>query len=254
MMLIIPSMELVRGKCTRVTQGATGSHSYYKLLSANPPELAMLWRKENAKSLHITDRDSLNGDDNSENETAIYEVANSVDIPLQLYANFPTVESCSNWLENGVFRIVLSTLILDNPDGVAKLVSEYTSSRIVIGVRANNGIVEFVGEYPAMKDSTFAKRARELGISRIIYSDQAWEGTYVGPDPETLKRIARETNMRITASGGIDSPEELWMVQELGEHNVDSVLIGRAIFENRFPCQKIWRSIEGEIAHEARKR
>ncbi|MFM8569238.1 MAG: HisA/HisF-related TIM barrel protein, partial [Candidatus Kapaibacterium sp.] len=80
-----------------------------------------------------------------------------------------------------------------------------------------------------------------------VYLDAAWEGTYEGPDVETLRRIARESGMRITAAGGIDSPQELWAMNELLGENIDSVVVGRAIFENRFPCQLMWRSIEQEI-------
>src|SRR5689334_23059184 len=104
-MLIIPAMELVQGKCTRLTEGVKGTKTFYSRLSANPRELAMLWRKENAKSLHITDRDSLNGDDNEANVAAIYEVVNMVDIPVELLSDFTTTEKCFEWLENGVFRL-----------------------------------------------------------------------------------------------------------------------------------------------------
>ncbi len=246
MLLIIPAMELSQGHCTRETQCSDGMQRYYKHLSSNPSELARLWRTENAKTIHITDRDALRGDDNKDNCTAIYEIVSSVDIPVQLYSHFPTVESCEQWLENGVFRLVLSTLILDDPEGVRRLINEYTSSRIVLGLRADQGMIRFNGEYPALRDTTFARMAYNLGITRMIYSDQAWEGTYDGPDAETLKRIAGESGMRVTASGGIDSPEELWMVQSLSEYNIDSVVIGRALYENRFPCQAIWRFIEEE--------
>ncbi len=248
MILIIPAMELVKGGCTRQTEGQKSSTPYYEQLSSKPSELARLWRTENAKTLHITDRDGIDGLDNSLNCEVIRDIVNSVDIPVQLYSHFPSVSSCIDWLEKGVFRLVLTTLVLDDPDGVEQLVHEYTSSRIVLGIRADEGMVHFRGDYPAIPDTTFALMGRELGITRAIYSDSSWEGTYFGPDPDTLRRIAETTHLRITASGGIDSPEELWMLEELASHNIDSVVVGRALFENRFPCQQIWRSIEAELA------
>lgn len=239
-------MELMQGHCVRKIAGEPGTEAYYERLSEYPRELAKLWRVENAKSLHITDRDALYGEDNEDNQTMIQEIIDSIDIPIELFSRFDSVETCREWLELGVFRIILSTLILDDPEGVAQLVREYTSSRIVVAVRANNGVVEFGGEYPPIGDAEFALQAKELGIRRIIYSDLAWEGTYFGPDVDTLQRIASETTMRVTASGGIDSPQELWHVQDLVSFGVDSVVVGRAMFENRFPCQKIWRLIEAE--------
>ncbi len=248
MILIIPAMELVGGGCTRQTEGMTSSTPFYEKCSSNPAELARLWRVENAKTLHITDRDGLEGKDNHLNRATILQIVKSVDIPVQLFSRFPDVHCCREWLESGVFRLVLSTLLLDDPDGVEQLVHEYTSSRIVVGLRATNGMVHLGPGYETMPDTTLALTARQLGISRAIYSDSSWEGTYFGPDPDTLRRIAHTTHLRITASGGIDSPQELWMLEELAAENIDSVVVGRALFENRFPCQQIWRSIEAELS------
>ncbi|MFN8367703.1 MAG: HisA/HisF-related TIM barrel protein [Candidatus Kapaibacterium sp.] len=246
MMLIIPAMDFTQGHCVRKIQGEPGTEHFYEKLSENPHELAKLWRIENAKSLHITDRDSLNGNDNSDNIASINDVIDAVDIPVELYSDFKSVEECEHWLEEGCFRLVLTTLLLDDPDGVRRLVDEFTPSRVVVGMRTNNRVIDFAGEYPTMKDIEFANLAKDVGIKRIVYSDANWEGTYFGPDVEILKAVAQETSMRITASGGIDSPQELWMIQDLYTYGVDSVVVGRALFENRFPCQKIWRLIEAE--------
>ncbi len=251
MILIIPAMELANGGCTRQTEGRRATTEYYEQLSSQPADLARLWRVENAKTLHITDRDGVMGLDNTRNCEVIHEIVRSVDIPVQLYSRFTDVASCTHWLENGVFRLVLSSLILDDPDGVEQLVHEYTSSRVVLGVRATEGYVDFGEKHGRMTDTTFALLGRQLGITRMIYSDSSWEGTYFGPDPDTLRRMAETTHMRITASGGIDSPQELWMLEELASHNIDSVVVGRALFENRFPCQKIWRSIESELSQKS---
>jgi len=248
MMLVIPAMEFMQGHCVRKIIGEPGTEHFYERLSDNPRELAKLWRVENAKSLHITDRDGLLGNDNSDNVSAILDVIDAVDIPVELYSNFQTVEVCEEWLENGCFRIVITSLLLDDPQGVKRLVNEFTSSRVVVGMRTRNRVVEFAGEYPPISDIEFAQIAKEAGIRRIVYSDINWEGTYFGPDVEVLKSVALETGFRITASGGIDSPQELWMIQDLFKHGVDSVVVGRALFENKFPCQKIWRIIEAESA------
>jgi phosphoribosylformimino-5-aminoimidazole carboxamide ribotide isomerase len=210
-------------------------------------DVARLWRIENAKTIHVTDVDSLRGDDASANRTSIMEIVQSVDIPIQLKSDVRTVRDCMDWLDNGVFRLIVSTLVLDDPAGLKSLVKEYTASRIVLGIRAHAGRVTFGHEYPAMSDTEFAARARDCGLQRIVYSDASWEGTYEGPDVQTLRRIASQTQMKITAAGGIDSPQELWALNELEGESIDSVVIGRAIFENRFPCQHMWRAIEAEI-------
>lgn len=246
MILIIPSMELVQGRCTRRTQ-TSADGADVGVMDLSPSALARLWRAENAKTIHVTDRDSMRGDDDSANRRAVQDIIQSVDVPVQLATDVRTVRACSERLDEGVFRIIVSTLVLDDPEGLRSLVEEYTSSRIVLGIRAHAGMVRFRHEYPALRDTEFAAMARDCGLQRMVYLDAAWEGTYEGPDVETLRRIARESGMRITAAGGIDSPQELWAMNELLCENIDSVIVGRAIFENRFPCQLMWRSIEQEI-------
>lgn len=246
MILVIPAMELVQGSCTRRTHTLSEGDGL-GTMELSPAGLARLWRAENAKTIHVTDKDSMKGDDATANRSAVRDIIQSVDVPIQLATDVRTTRACSEHLDEGVFRIIVSTLVLDDPEGLRSLVDEYTSSRIVLGIRAHAGTVRFRHEYPAMSDVEFAARARDCGLQRIVYTDAAWEGTYEGPDVETLRRIARKSGMRITAAGGIDSPEELWALNDLLTENIDSVVVGRAIFENRFPCQLMWRAIEQEI-------
>lgn len=237
-------MEILQGHCIRNTEGEPGTETFYQKLSDKPCDLAKLWRVENAKSIHIVDRDSMNGTHDDESRAAIKEIIRAVDIPIELYAKFATVDECRDWLDNGVFRIILTTLIIDDPGSVTHLVQEYTPSRVVVGVRAVNGIVSWDDRSDSYADLDFALKAKTLGINRIVYSDKTWEGTYFGPDVDVLKRIAIDSGMRVTALGGIDSPQELWQLHDLVKYGIDSVVIGRALFENRFPCQKIWRMAE----------
>jgi phosphoribosylformimino-5-aminoimidazole carboxamide ribotide isomerase len=80
-----------------------------------------------------------------------------------------------------------------------------------------------------------------------MYADTSWEGTLQGPDLACLKEIADYSSMRITVGGGIGGPEQLWALQELRSIGIDSVVIGRALYENKFPCQGMWRSIEAKL-------
>ena len=89
--------------------------------------------------------------------------------------------------------------------------------------------------------------AQSLGMNRIMYADTPWEGTLHGPDLDILKDIAQHSSMRITVGGGIGGPEQLWALQELRSFGIDSVVIGRALYENKFPCQEMWRSIEAKL-------
>ncbi|MCX8050541.1 MAG: HisA/HisF-related TIM barrel protein [Chlorobi bacterium] len=245
MILVIPAIELTNGRCRRRIIGEAGMVPYYEHLQRHPAELAQLYRQENARSLHIVDLDAIEGFPSEANRKAIVEIARSVDIPIELVTTTSSDEDCHRWLGEGIFRIVLSDLVVRIPAHVERLVNRYSASRIVAGIRARSRRVWVGGQW--MDDVTFALAAKSLGIRRVIYSDIEWEGTYHGPDFALIEEFARAVDMSITIAGGIDSPEELWQCNRLRSVGVDSVVVGRALTENRFPCQHIWRRVEAAL-------
>ena len=247
MILIIPSIDLEHGHCQRCIQGLPGTESLYSQISDHPYELARLWRRENAKSLHITDHDAMDEHNPTSNTDTILEMVKSVDIPIQLLSSFPTIEQCEFWLEHGVYRIILNEVLLSDFESVKSLVKKYTPSRVVIGIRSNQGKALFPDIEVDITDSELAELAKSAGITRMVYSDIAWEGSLQGPDFTVLKNIGTRTNMRITVGGGVGGPKQLWDLQQLTSIGLDSVIVGRALYENRFPCQRMWRAIEAKL-------
>lgn len=250
MLLIIPAIDIEHGHCVRCITGEPGTETLYTLISVNPSELARLWRRENAKSIHITDHDALQEKHSSYNAETIGNLVRAVDIPVQLLSYYPTTDICRNWLESGIYRVIVSQIILTDAEGVRELVKEYTASRIILGIRAQNRRIVFPDLHRDIGDIEFALLAKSLGIQRLVYTDISWEGTLCGPDYDILTEIARATKMRVTAAGGVAGPEQLWKLQELQREGIDSVIVGRALYENRFPCQKIWRQIEAKLEPE----
>jgi phosphoribosylformimino-5-aminoimidazole carboxamide ribotide isomerase len=85
-----------------------------------------------------------------------------------------------------------------------------------------------------------------LGVSRIIYQDVTRVGNLSGPNVERLIEISENTNLKITAAGGVRNYKDLKKIRDLKIKDVDSVLISRALYENQFPCQNLWRDLERE--------
>jgi len=85
-----------------------------------------------------------------------------------------------------------------------------------------------------------------LGVQRIIYQDVTRVGNFLGPNINRLLEIARNTKLKITAAGGIRNYKDLKSLSDLKVWNIDSVTISRALYENQFPCMKLWRDIEKE--------
>lgn len=247
MLLIIPSIDLANGHALRCIIGLPGTERLYSEISEHPVELAQLWRRENAKCIHVTDTDSLNGRDNTANLEAVIAIQRAVDIPVQLVAILNSTESYRAILEAGIYRVAISGLACTDPNGVRELIVEFGQSRVIFGVRAHNGVMELGNAAGSVSDEEFIRIVYELGGRRIIYTEVDWEGKLSGEDLDTIERIACVAPLSITMAGGITSPQHLWALQNSVPHNVDSVVIGRAMYENRFPCQNIWRSAEAKL-------
>ncbi|NQW29663.1 MAG: hypothetical protein HQ472_04040 [Ignavibacteria bacterium] len=252
-LLIIPSIDLVDGHCARCIVGEPGTEQLYSEISGHPVELAQLWRRENAKCIHVTDIDSFMNRDSAANIAVVGLMQQAVDVPIEFVSFQTSTEPLIKLLESGVYRVAINASLYTEPDAVRQMLETYGVSRIVFGVRAHGGQVDLGPEVGLVSDEEFISRAHKIGGTRIIYTERDWEGTLSGEDFETIKRIADVAPMRITMAGGIASPQHLWELQDNAPKNVDSVVIGRAMFENRFPCQKIWRMVEAKLEPDIHK-
>ena len=240
MLLIIPAIEIRGGKCVQMVQGIQGF-----VYSDDPIEMAKLWRKENAKSLHVTDVDgAIEG--RVVNFDVIERMAKTVDIPIELGGGLRTFEEIKKAFDAGMYRVVISTLVIENPDEAKRILDMYGPSKVILGIDAKNGTVKTKGW---QKDSgltaiSVALNAKALGFRRVAYTDILLDGMMRGPNLEALRILAEKTGMRITASGGISDLDDLLKLQEMESLGVDSVVIGRALYENKFACQELWRLCE----------
>jgi phosphoribosylformimino-5-aminoimidazole carboxamide ribotide isomerase len=249
-LLIIPSIELEHGVCERCIVGEPGTERLYAEISGHPVELAQLWRRENAKTIHVVDVDSFKGHDDNATVQAVVLMQRAVDVPIEFVTRQTNIDIYRRLLEQGVYRVAVNIVTITDPEGVEDLVEEFSPSRVVLGVRAHNGDVDCGSVGGMVSDEEFIRNAHDLGIRRMIYSETDWEGRLSGQDVRTLQRIATVSTMRVTTAGGVASPEQLWELQQFAPRQVDSVVIGRALYENRFPCQVLWRKVEALLEPE----
>ncbi len=243
-MLVIPAIELKSDRCVRTIHVGPNDGLVY---SDDPLEMAMLWRRENARTLHVLDRDGLY-DGSPVNREAIVEIVSRIDIPVQIISAFVDVVDAEAWLAAGVYRIFLHDLLERDPEGVAGLVARFGPSRICAGVIARNGRTNHTWrpDTPERDNVEFAQAAAALGIKRLFFTDRQYEGELHGPNFAELERLATGSGLHVTAAGGVATVEHVWRLQEMETIGIDSVVIGRAFYENSFPCQQLWRDVELE--------
>jgi phosphoribosylformimino-5-aminoimidazole carboxamide ribotide isomerase len=245
MILIFPLLEISKSCCVEIVHGAPGTEHTY---SVDPVHMAILWRGENAKTIHIIDKDGAE-EGRIVNEDIIKRIVEAVDIPVQVSGGLRTYEEIQRVLNLGVYRIIISTAAIENPDMVEAFVKEFGTRKIAISIISENGRVVTRGGSNRTEVSPIelAQRMVEIGITRIVYGEREHGviGTRISLD--TLTDLAKKTGVRITARGGVWNYKDLMRMQKLEKFGVDSIIMSRPLYENCFPCQTLWRLNEKEL-------
>ncbi len=238
-MLVIPAIDLRDGKCVRLYQGSYEQETVYY---DDPVKMAKLWRIQNARVLHVVDLDAARND-GTDNREVVERICSELDIPVQLGGGIRSMSDVEEALKLGVYRVIIGTAAVRDPEFVSEAVARHTCSRVVVGIDARDGEVRLDGwtEGSGVKAGDLALDMEDRGVRRIIYTDISRDGTLKGPNMDGYRSLGKRLNrVRITASGGVGGYQDLIRLKELEPYRVDSVIIGRALYENRFPCQQFW--------------
>ena len=233
-MLIIPAIDLRNGQCVRLTQGRKETVTVY---DGDPVAVALGFQEAGARMLHIVDLDAAFSEPNSRNRQVLGEIIRAASISVQLGGGIRTIQDANTVVELGVTRIVIGTLAVESPETLKTLVEMFGSDRIAVGIDAHDGQVVTRGweERGEMTALALARRVAKLGVERVVYTDVSRDGMLSGVNIEQTCRLARESGLKVTASGGISSLEDIAQLRKVsGDCGIDSVIVGKALYEGRF--------------------
>lgn len=230
-MIIYPAIDLKEGQCVRLVQGRAEDKTVY---SQNPAQVARGFEKQGASFLHVVDLDGA-FEGRPANLEAIRAIAGAVNIPFQVGGGLRTRENVLALLEAGANRVIIGTRAVKTPEFMAELIAEFGPGRIVLGVDARNGMVATEGwvETSTLKATELGRRMKELGIINAVYTDVSRDGLLQGPNLDSIREMALETGLKIIASGGVSSLENIRQLKGLEELGVSGAIIGKALYEGK---------------------
>ena len=244
--LVIPSIDIIDGSTVRIVQGIPELNcSEY---GNDPVEMAMIWRAENAKCLHVVDFNA-SWHHSHANDNVIRRMCEAVIIPVELGGGIRNLDDAKLAFDQGVARIVIGSLAFENSDEFVKILNYFSPQKVVAAIDVVNAEVVIRGrkQHTNVKAIDYARTLRNFGAERFIVTDVQTNGMLTGPNISLSKMIAEATGKKVTHSGGIGGYKDLIHLQNEASEYVDSVIIGRALYENKFSCQKIWRVAESGI-------
>jgi phosphoribosylformimino-5-aminoimidazole carboxamide ribotide isomerase len=236
-MLIIPAIDLRNGRCVRLAQGRKGSETTY---DDNPIKIAQKFDLKGARMLHVVDLDGAFSESNSRNREVLGELIAAINVPIQFGGGVRSIEDAGSVLSLGVSRVVIGTIAVESPEMVARMLQMFGDEAIVVGIDARDGQVVTRGWESSERITAlaFAKQVAEAGIKRIIYTDTQRDGMLTGVNLEQTRLIAESSRVKVTASGGISSLKDIEDLAALSRWGVDSVIVGKALYEGRFDLKE----------------
>lgn len=227
-MILLPAIDMKDGCAVRLKKGDFNQLTVY---SEDPSEFAVKFRDAGAGFIHLVDLDgALKG--HSVNEKAIKKIAASVDTPCELGGGIRSIEAIDYVLGLGVYRVILGTSAVKDPDFVSEAVDKFGSERIVVGIDAKDGRVATHG-WETLSDYTAVDLADDMkkrGVKTIIYTDISRDGMLTGPNISATKKLSDVTGLDVIASGGVSCMEDL---EELSDAGIHGAIIGKAYYEGK---------------------
>lgn len=223
-MELIPAVDIKGGRCVRLYQG-----DYLKetVFSENPVEVAMGWKIQGARRLHVIDLDGAAGGE-PRNITVIQDIVRQVGLPVQLGGGIRDEATVAELLGIGIDRVILGTVAVENAGLVKSLCGKYGEA-IIVGIDARDGLVATHGWVKAteIKALDLGLQMVDLGVKRIIYTDIKRDGTLTEPGFEAIAGMVKGLEVPVIAAGGISKINHLKKLKELG---VEGAVLGRAIY------------------------
>lgn len=231
-MEVIPAIDIMEGKCVRLTRGEFDKKVIY---SDDPIDIAIQWESKGADRIHLVDLDGAKTG-KPVNKGIIKKIIGRVSIPVEVGGGIRSIETIQEYIECGAKKIILGSIVFEDEDTIEDIISKYQNSIIVsLDVREERIFIYGWGKGTQINYIDAGKRLKELGIKEFIYTNIDRDGTLGSPDIEGLRRFIRLVDIPTIASGGISSLEDIKSIKEVG---ASGVIIGKALYEGKIKLEE----------------
>lgn len=221
-MLIFPAIDLKDGKVVRLHKGRFDT---VHQVADDPVETAKTFCAAGARYLHMVDLDGAR--DGKRKNSAIVQAVAEVGLRIELGGGIRSMADLEAVFGLGVWRAVIGSAAVSDPEFVREAVAKYGPERIAVGIDAKDGLVRTSGweENAGLDYISFAEQMGSIGVKYIIFTDIETDGTLSGPSFDRLEALQKAVSCSITASGGVSSNEDL---RQLRDRGLYATIVGKA--------------------------
>ena len=240
-MRIIPAIDIIDGKCVRLTKG---DYDTKKIYNENPLEVAKMFEASGIEYLHLVDLDGAKAK-HIVNYRVLEQISSKTKLKIDFGGGLKTNEDLHIAFNSGAKQVTGGSIAVKDPHTFEGWISKYGPTKIILGADSDNGKVSISGwmEQSIEDVIPFIKAYQKKGIQYVICTDISKDGMLEGPSVELYKQIIAECSnssndqsIKLIASGGISIIDELPILKEMG---CEGVIIGKAIYENRITLKQL---------------
>ncbi len=237
-MRIIPAIDIINGKCVRLTKG---DYNTQKIYNENPLEVAKEFEASGIKHLHLVDLDGAKSN-NIVNHKILNDIASKTKLIIDFGGGIKSDKDIEIAFESGASQVTGGSIAVHNRTIFLDWLAKYGSEKIILGADSNNRMIATNGwqQKSDMDVINFITQYENEGISYVICTDISKDGMLQGPSIDLYKEILSKSNINLIASGGVTSIDDIELVKQIG---CEGAIIGKAIYEGRISLKELERFI-----------
>lgn len=236
MIELIPAIDIIDGKCVRLTQGDYGSKKVY---NENPVEVALEFEANGIRRLHVVDLDGA-ASHHVVNYRTLEQIASRTSLVIDFGGGIKSDEDLVLAFENGAEMITGGSIAVKNPELFTRWLNRYGSEKIILGADVKDRLIAVNG----WKDETvielfpFLNDYFHRGVEKVICTDIGKDGMLKGPSIELYKEIMEQhPDFYLIASGGVSCMADIVALDEAG---IPGVIFGKALYEGRITMKELY--------------
>ncbi len=239
-MKIFPAIDIKDKKCVRLIKGDFDNQIEY---NTSPIDQAGRYKDYGFKNLHIVDLDgALTG--KTVNLNIIKEIVSKYDLKIEIGGGLRTLDSIKSYIDLGVEKVILGSAAIKNKEFLKEACAKF-NNKIALGLDAKDGNLSVSGwkENLSIKTFDFLNEVNDFGVSRLIFTDINRDGTKLSPNFDETIKIADKSRCPVVISGGVSSIQDITKAKELGNKNIEGIIIGKAIYDGDIKLDELAKEI-----------
>ena len=236
-MILIPAIDLIDGKCVRLTKGDYATQKVYR---DDPVAAAREFESLGFQRLHVVDLDGARSK-HVVNHQVLERMASSTGLTIDFGGGIKTADDLHIVFESGAAMATVGSVAVTHPDLFAQWLGQFGAERLILGADVRDGYVSINGW---KEDSTqallpFLDSYMRLGVHHVLCTDISKDGMLQGPATPLYRKVMEAyPNCHLIASGGVSSIDD---IRDLDANGIPAVVFGKAIYEGRIDLDELKR-------------